>query len=401
MERHIIVHYGEIGLKKSYKTYFVKRLINNIKSKLANEFKKDFRIIHVLSRIVIDIPEVFDEERCIKIFNTIVGIKNYKFVYSGSKDIQELSKQIFDNLPEHKDAENFCVRVKRSMVMPNTSHEMEREIGANLLKNDIGLAVRMKNPDLLVDIEFFSDTGYFSYRKHKGLGGLSPGISGKIVSLISSGIDSPVASFKMIQRGAKLAFVSFHSYPFSDVNEMEQVKSIVKILSKYQEDARLYLVPIGEIQRSISLNSDVPEELRNIIYRRLMVRIAEKIAYKEKAKAILTGDSLGQVSSQTLGNLYVTHQCSTFPLFQPLIGLDKEEIIDISEKIGTFDVSKLPCKEACTMFTPEKVETFANLEKVLSVEEKLPIDDWISSSLNDLEILRYSNNLKEKVSLKA
>jgi len=401
MERHIIVHYGEIGLKKSYKAYFVKKLINNIKLKLSNEFEKNFRIIHVLSRIVIDIPEYFEEERCIKVLNTIVGIKNYKFVYSGSKDIQELSSQIFENLPEHKDAENFCVRVKRSMIMPNTSHEMEREIGANLLRKDIDLAVKMKNPDLLVDIEFFSDTGYFSYRKHKGLGGLSPGISGKIVSLISSGIDSPVASFKMIQRGAKLAFVSFHSYPFSDVNEMEQVKSIVKILSQYQENAKLYLVPIGEIQRSISLNPDVPEELRNIIYRRLMVRIAEKIAYKEKAKAILTGDSLGQVSSQTLGNLYVTHECSSFPLFQPLIGLDKEEIIYIAEKIGTFDVSKLPCKEACTMFTSEKVETSANLEKVLAVEEKLPIDDWISSSLGDFEILRYCNNSEEKVKRKA
>lgn len=388
MKRYLIIHYGEIGLKKANKDYFVNKLKKRIKTVLEQEFRETFVVQHILSRIVVRLPAVFDEEKYAVLIGRIFGIKNFKFVYAGSIDLEELGSQIWDNLSTDllESVETFCVRAKRAMILPYKSFDAERELGAILLGKGLDKKVRLKGPDMQIDVEYFNDCGYFSYKKYIGVGGLSPNSQGKLVCLMSSGIDSPVAAYRMMRRGARVIFVHFHSYPYSDRDEMEQVEELVGILGKYQFDTKLYLVPFGDFQKAVGSCSEIPGKIRVVLYRRMMLRIAEKIAKKEHAKGLITGDSFGQVASQTPGNMFAIHAVSKIPLYQPLIGYDKEEVIKISEEIGAFAISKLPCKDSCSMFMPRVPELDADVYDVEEYEKNLPINDWIEKALNESEV---------------
>ncbi len=389
MRNYIIIHYSEIGLKGANAPYFINKLRLNIKRKLEKEFKETYKITFSLSRFIVLLEKDFDKEKYIKVLSKIFGIKNFKFVFEGSLEIEKLGKEIWENLDkdEIKDSETFKVKVKRAMKLDFKSFEAERELGAILLENGINKQVKMKNPDLIIDVEFLNNAGYFSFKKHKGLGGMPANTQSKLVSLLSSGIDSPVASFQLMRRGARVIFAHFHGYPYTDKEEMQQVKEIVKILSDYQSDTKLYLIPFGQIQREIATTLKIPAKIRTVLYRRTMLRIAEKIAQKEKAKGLITGDNYGQVASQTPENIFAIHEISKIPVFQPLIGLDKEEIIEKAKEIETYDVSKLLCKDACTMFMPRNPELKANLLDVLEYEKLLPIDELIKKVINESEII--------------
>jgi len=389
MKRNLILHYSEIGLKKANKEYFLKKLKKRMKWVLEKEFKETFHVKHILGRFLIPLDDDFDEEKFQKLLSKVFGIKNFKFTFAGSIDIEKLSKQIYENLPDLSEIDNFRVKVKRSQILPYKSTEAEREIGANLLKMGLDKKVKLKDPDLVVDIEFFNNYGFFSYKKYSGPGGLSPNSQGKLVSLMSAGFDSPVASYRMMRRGARVIFIHFHGYPYTDKDEMEQVKELTEILGKYQFDTKLYLLPFGKFQKSIGTNLKIPGKVRTIIYRRMMLRIAEIIAKKEKAKGIVTGECFGQVASQTPDNIYAIHDASTIPLYQPLIGYDKEEIIRLAENIGTADISKLPCKDTCTMFMSRKSELNANPYDMREYEELLSIDEWIEKILSEKEVLYF------------
>lgn len=390
MKRVLIVHYGEIGLKGANKEYFVKKLRRSMKMRLEQRFRKTFSIKYTLGRLLIALPEKFKEEEYVDVLRKIFGIKNFKFTYVGSTKIDKLGAQAWENLPKFESKPNdFRIKIKRSMNLPYKSAEAEREIGALMLNNGIDMKVKLKNPEFIVDIELFNDIGYFSYNTYKGQAGMPSNSQGKLVSLISSGIDSPVASFQMMRRGARVIFVHFHGYPYTDKDEMHQSKEIVEILSGYQFDTKMYLIPFGEIQKKIAVNSDVPAKIRTVLYRRLMLRIAESIAKKERAKGLITGDNYGQVASQTSENMFAIHEATSIPLFHPLISLDKEDIIKIAEKIGTFDISKLPCKDSCSMFMPKHPELKANIYDLHKIEEHLPIDDWIVSAIEEGEVIKF------------
>lgn len=393
MKRYLLIHYGEIGLKGSNKEYFVMKLQRRVKVKLEQKFKEIFFVRHTLGRLLIPLPAGFgakNEEKYVEILRRIFGIKNFKFVYEGSTELKKLGAQIWKNMPNFlKKPESFRVKAKRSMVLPFQSIEAERDIGAILLENGIDTKVRMKNADFIVDIEFFNNHGYFSFKKYTGAGGLSPNSQSKLISLISSGIDSPVASYLMMRRGARIIFVHFHGFPYTPKDEMEQVKYLVKILSEYQFDTKLYLIPFGQVQKAISMNLDIPGKIRTVLYRRLMVRIAERIAKKEKARGLVTGDSFGQVASQTPENILVIHDASTIPVYQPLIGFDKEDTIKIAEKIGTFEISKLPCRESCTMFMPKIPEIRANVYDTRRYEEKIDVEKWVEKVLKESEVMNF------------
>lgn len=388
MKRCLLIHYGEIGLKLSNKDYFVGKLKQRIKLKLEKRFRMNFVVKHSLGRLLIPLENSFDEKAYVDVLSRIFGIKNFKFCYLGAANIQELGGQILALLPEERPS-NFRVKVKRSMTMDMKSVEMEREIGAMLLRGGFEVPVKMKGAEFIVDIEFLNEMSYVSFKKHEGVGGLSGNSQGKLISLISAGIDSPVASYKMMKRGARIIFVHFHAYPYTDKHEMEQVKDLVEILGDYQFGTKLYLVPYGDIQRAIATNLEIPDKVRIILYRRTMIRIAEKIAKKEKAKGLVTGDSFGQVASQTPENLYAVHDASTIPLFQPLISFDKEDVIKIAEEIGTFEISKLPCKDTCTMFMPKKPEIRANVYDIRDYEKSLPLDEWVEKALKDSELVTF------------
>ncbi len=390
MKRVLIVHYGEIGLKKANKDYFVKKLQKSIKMRLEQKFRETFSVRYTLGRILVVLSDKFVEAEYVEVLRKIFGVKNYKFTYVGSTEVKKLEKQIWDNMPDFEDRPGtFRVKVKRSMILPYKSAEAEREIGAYLIDSGIDMKVKLKGPEFTSDVELFNNIGYFSYKTYRGQGGLSPNSQSKLVSLISSGIDSPVASYQMMRRGARVIFVHFHGYPYTDKDEMHQSKEIVEMLSEYQFDTKMYLIPFGEIQKTIATNSDVPAKIRTVLYRRLMLRIAESIAKKERAKGLVTGDNFGQVASQTPENMFAIHEASSIPLYQPLISLDKEDVIRIAEKLGTFEISKLPCKDSCSMFMPKHPELKANIYDLRKIEENLPIDDWVASSVESGEIVYF------------
>lgn len=402
MKRYVLIHYGEIGLKKGNSGYFVEKLRKRIRQMLQAEFKRNFSIHHSLARLIVELPDDFspgNEEKYVKIIRKIFGIKNFKFVYEaflkdGVLDIKSLGEQLWDNLPKIVfdpvlSPRTFKVSVKRSMNLPFKSFEIAGELGAFLYEKGLKMKVKLNNPEFVVDLEFFNNRAYFSYERYAGAGGLSANSQGKLVSLISAGIDSPVASYMMMKRGARIIFVHFHGYPYTDKAEMDHVKQLVKILSDYQFATKLYLVPYGQIQKSIATNMEIPAKIRTVLYRRSMVRIAEAIARKERAKGLITGDNFGQVASQTPDNIFAIHDASSIPIMQPLIGFDKEDIIKIAEQIETFEISKLPCKDTCSMFMPKHPELKANIYEVKEYEKKLPIQDWVGKALKDADVISF------------
>lgn len=392
MKKFILIHYGEIGLKGANKGYFVKKLCSSIKEKLQKAFKKTFSVSCFLGRIMVPLGPKLNEEKISEILEKISGLKNYQFVYEGDLDLKKLGKQILKNWPKDwkkDDSKTFRVSVKRSQNMKVTSVEAERNLGAILLKNNIGMKAKMKNPDVTINVEFFKEHGYFSYKKSFGLGGMSSNTGGKLIAMISAGIDSPVAAYRMMRRGARVIFVHFDGYPYTDDVENEHVKDLVKILSEYQKDTKLYMVPFGEIQKKIATNLDVPAKYRTVLYRRFMIMISEKIARRQEAKGVITGDSFGQVASQTPENMFTIHEVSKIPLYQPLIGYDKEEIIRMAEKIGTYEISKLPCKDTCSMFMPKNPEIKAKIQDVKEYESKLPVQEWVTDAVKKSTVLFF------------
>jgi len=395
VNRFILIHYSEIGLKKSNKEYFVRKLRDQIKYRLEQKFHETFKIMHILSRLFIPLEFPFDEKEYVDVLKKIFGIKNFQFVYEGSLNIEKLGLEIWENMPDVLKTDevknkSFCVRAKRSQLMETGSFESEGMLGEILLKKGIGMSVKMKESDFVFNVEFLNEAGYFSYLKYSGMGGMSGQSGDKLVSLISAGIDSPVASFRMMKRGARVIFAHFHAYPYTDMSEIDNVKKLVEILSGYQFNTRLFLLPFGDIQKKIATNLDIDPKIRVVLYRRFMLRIAEKIARKVKAKGLITGDSYAQVASQTAQNLFAIHDVTTIPLFQPLISFDKEDIVSQAKAIETFDISKLPCNDTCSMFSPEHPELKASVYDLADIEKNLPVEKWVNEVLDNAEIIDFT-----------
>jgi len=347
----------------------------------------------VLSRFVVKLPADFDKEVVVGTLMNVPGIQNFSFYYHKKCKYETLLKDIVKNIPKEEilamGAKTFRVRLKKSQgEFEKTTPEMEREIGAELLKADIGLGVSMTDPDLPVYVEALNGEFYYCFGRYNGIAGLPSGTGGKVLSLISSGFDSPIASYMMMRRGAKVSFVHFSGKPFGDRVEEEGVKELVKILSKYQGESKLTVIPFGDIQKSLSINSKIPASYRVVMYRRLMLKIAEKVATRDNAKALITGESFGQVASQTLANMSVIDGATHLPVFRPCIGLDKNEIIDMSRVIGTEEISKKPCSDTCALFMPRSPELSAKRSVVEEIEAGLDLKEIIEGALNGKEIIK-------------
>lgn len=372
----LIIHYGELALKGGNRDFFESVLIKNIKSVLD---KRDFvSLKKFYGRLFVVLKKSADTDRVKSALLHVFGIENFAFVHETKQDLKLICKDVFDEIKNYK-FKTFVVRVNRAnKSLPFTSIEFEREIGAYLLENGISARVNLKNPEFTVHVEIFDDKAFFYFDKMFGLGGMPVGTSGKIVSLLSSGFDSPVAAFKLIKRGAKCVFVHFHSYPNVTRASQDNVRDIVKILEKYQGKSKIYFVPFVDVQKEIMLKA--PASLRVLLYRRYMIKIAEMVAKREKASALLTGESLAQVASQTLKNIRVTDDAAKLPIFRPLIGMDKKEIIDLSRQIGFYDICSRPYGDCCTLFTPKSPATSAKLDDVLRVEEGLDLDKFVTDA---------------------
>lgn len=377
-QRICLVHYHEIGLKGHNRKAFEERLLKNLEALLS-----PFPVvtIHRISgRLCVFFKEGTPVETALEAADIIARVPGVARVSSGFKcerDIDQMTEAGIAAMAEAGEMSSFKVHARRSHTdFPIGSQDMNRIIGGNLSDAYPEVAVKMKDPDVTVGVEVVQNASYVYARSKAGVGGLPVGSSGRVVSLLSSGIDSPVASWRMARRGAIVIGVHFSGRPqTSDASEW-LVDDIAHVLERTGCIARVCTVPFGDCQREIALSA--PPELRVILYRRLMFRVAEEIARREKAGALVTGESLGQVASQTLDNIRCTDAVVERPVFRPLIGTDKIEIIREATQLGTFEISSQDAPDCCTLFMPRNPETHAQLEDVLEAESALPVDQWVS-----------------------
>ena len=275
--------------------------------------------------------------------------------------------------------QSFKIDARRGTKdFPLDSQQLNRELGS-FVQDLTKAAVRMENPDAVFFVEIVSRRAFLYLSKIPGAGGLPSGTGGKVLSLISGGIDSPVASFRMMRRGCRVSYIHFHSYPDTTMESQEKVRRILKILARFQLESQLFMIPFAELQREIVAYA--PEPLRVVLYRRFMMRIAEIVAQKEKASALVTGESLGQVASQTLENIRTISAVASLPIFRPLIGDDKEEIMGIARAIGTYPISIIADQDCCSLFVPRHPETMSKPDQVERAEQDLDISRMIQTAM--------------------
>lgn len=364
----VLIRYHEIALKKGNRPYFVELLKRNLASSVKGLGFKEIRSLP--GRLLLLFGEGANQEEIRRRIEHVFGVANFSFVERTPLDLEALEARILDSLDSRRFS-SFRIDTKRGdKDFALTSPEINRKIGA-AVKEKSRARVDLENAELTIFIEVLRRDAFFGFDKLHGAGGLPVGASGRVVSLISGGIDSPVAAYRMMQRGCRLIYVHFHSAPYLDKSSQEKVRELVKLLTRHQFSSRLYLVPFGEIQRQIV--AAVLRPLRVVLYRRMMLRIAEAIAKREKASALVTGESLAQVASQTLANLAVIEKAATFPILRPLVGMDKQEIVDQARRIGTFETSVIPDQDCCQLFVPRHPATNAKLGDVENAESRLDI----------------------------
>lgn len=386
MKEIIMVKYGEIILKGLNRPVFERLLINNIKSALKNFSNVNIRIAQATIYIESDTEDMdLLTERLRKIFG-IVSIVRAAACEKELEAIQKLAVQYCGG--ELTEGKSFKVEAKRSdKGFPLKTPDINREVGGYLLENIPGLSVDVHNPDITVRVEV-RDFGAYVYcmeNKIAGQGGMPIGSGSKATLLLSGGIDSPVAGHMIAKRGVEIDAVNFFSYPYTSERAKEKVIELAEIIAQYTSKINLYIVPFTEIQ--LAIRDNCPEEHMTLIMRRFMMRIAEKIALRNKSGALITGESVGQVASQTVAALNVTNAVCTLPVLRPLIGMDKEEIIVRSRNIGTFDTSILPYEDCCTVFTPKHPTTNPKLQTVEKSESVLDVDTLIKSAMENVEKL--------------
>ncbi|RCK72231.1 MAG: tRNA S(4)U 4-thiouridine synthase (former ThiI) [Ignavibacteriae bacterium] len=380
MKPIIVVHHHEIGLKGKNRSYFEKHLLRNVRLALRDLLPQN-NITGGYGRFIIYLTEK-NQEEIIERLKKIFGLSNICFGFETEQSIEKFI-QVAKILLKDKSFNTIKVHASRAdKNFPLNSMQINSEVG-KFLCDRFKVRANLSQPDITIYIELANKLAYIYLSKIEGAGGLPAGISGRVVSLISAGFDSPVASYKLMKRGAYIIFVHFHSYPYVSNSSIEQVQSIVKKLTSYQFYSKLYLVPFAECQKEIVLKTD--QKLRVILYRRMMIRVAEKIAEMEKANALVTGEALGQVASQTLQNIKVIDAVSNLPILRPLIGSDKEEIIKVANLIGTYEISKEPYDDCCSFLNPKNPETWADYNEVLNAEKNLNIDEMLKSLIESLE----------------
>lgn len=381
MSDTILIHYGELGLKGANRGEFEKALLHQIATAVGPEG----RVRRLTGRLVLKgIPFAEAAPKLSRVF----GIANFAPVEVAPADLEAVSMVANSKLQGQEGP--FRIRVRRANKnLPFTSPEAEREIGARVVEAT-GLKVRLSGPALEVRVEFYDQQAfvYLASEVQHGPGGLPVGTTGKVMALLSGGIDSPVAAWRMQRRGALVSLVHFHSYPHTDLYSLRKAELEAQILAGWQGPVRLYSVALAPVQEAIY--AACPERLRTLLYRRFMLRIAAKLAEREGALALVTGDSLGQVASQTLENLAAVEAIVDMPVFRPLIGMDKEEIIAQAQRLGSYEISILPQQDCCSFLEPAHPATHASAAVLDEAEANLAIPELVDSALAQAELTLVS-----------
>lgn len=385
MEKLILVKNGELALKGLNRSTFEDILIKNMRRRLRAvgefEYKKSQSTIMVIPK-----DEDIDFDEAVDIISRIFGIAAFSVAGTAEKDIEKIKQSAAEFLEEDlANARTFKVCAKRSdKKFPFKSPEICREVGGYLLSRYPNLKVDVHNPEVTVTVEVRDTSVFIHGNQQKGAGGMPVGTSGKAALMLSGGIDSPVAGYMMSKRGLILDAIHFAAPPYTSKRAEMKVRKLASLVSRYSGKIKFMIVPFTQIQECIKDNC--PEELFTVIMRRLMMKVALGLCEKDECKALITGESLGQVASQTLDAIRCTDAVSPLPVFRPLIGMDKLEIIDIARKIGTFETSLEPYEDCCTVFTPRHPMTRPTLEVIEKAESGYDFEPLIKKAIEETTI---------------
>ncbi len=377
MQEIILIKYGEIILKGLNRHIFEDKLVNNIRKVVGSDAKvyKSRATIYAEPREGADVDTLM--QKILKVFGIVYAVR----ACVCEKDMETIGKTVLSYI-NIGDRKTFKVETKRAdKTFPLKSPEISAEIGGMILDAHPHLTVDVREPELTVNVEVREAGAYVYAEKLKGQGGMPTGSAGKVMLLLSGGIDSPVAGYMMARRGTCMDAVHFFSPPFTSEKAKEKVLDLARILAKYTGGMRVHIVPFTEQQ--LQMKAKCPAEHLTILMRRMMMQIACRIAADTGAGAVVTGESLGQVASQTLEAIGVTDACATMPCFRPLIGMDKEDIIAAARRIGSFETSILPYEDCCTIFVPKHPTTKPRLEKILESEALIDVEGLIRKAIEE------------------
>jgi thiamine biosynthesis protein ThiI len=383
--KSIIVHYQEIALKGNNRPWFIARLARNLREATSDLGVKEVRVL--MGRIEVVIGERADWQAVRDRISRVFGVANFAQAGRAPLDVDAIATEILNDLGD-REPRTFRVSARRAdKRFPMTSPQIEREVGGRI-KEARGWLVNLDEPAFTIHVEALTSEAFYYFGKERGAGGMPVGVSGRVVCLLSGGIDSPVAAWRLMRRGCRVLFVHFHSYPILSRASQEKARELARLLTEFQLHSKLFLVPFGEIQQQVVLG--VPPPLRVVIYRRLMMRIAEAIARQNRAQALVTGEVVGQVASQTLENLTSINSVVSMPVLRPLVGMDKDEITAEAQRLGTYPISIIPDQDCCTLFTPRHPATKAKALDVDRAESTLAVDDIVraavaSAAMEDFE----------------
>jgi len=371
----VIVHYQELGLKGRNRPWFINTLVRTLRDALRDIHVTEVRPI--MGRIEVRLrddgqwPEVAGRLRWIP------GIANFSRATHVDADLEQIAGHVAASVAGCSPC-TFRVSARRAdKRFPVPSPDMERVIGRRV-QDVTGWRVDLTRPERTIFVEVVTNDAFFYFDKERGAGGLPVGSGGRVMTLLSGGIDSPVAGWRLIRRGCRTSFVHFHSHPILSRTSQDKARSLVEQLTRGQLHSRLFLVPFAPIQQRIVIG--VPPALRVLIYRRFMLRIAERLAKRTGAQALVTGDVVGQVASQTIENLAVVGAAATMPLLRPLIGFDKDEITAEAQRLGTYDISIVPDDDCCSLFAAKFPSTRASREEADAAETDLSIEQWVDEA---------------------
>ena len=378
MDKLILIKYGELTTKKGNRKTFIQLLKNNI-SKILKDYQISIRDMY--DRMYIETDHI---DEVVRLLQTVFGIHSIVLCYKVKTNIEDINKLVVE-VVKKETFKTFKVETKRSYKQfPIASMEVSRKLGALILHN-FDCKVDVHNPELLIHVEIHKDYTYVYTNEIQGLGGYPVGIQGKGLLMLSGGIDSPVAGYLALKRGVDLECLYFESPPHTSIEAKNKVIELANIINKYSGNIKVHIIPFTHLQEEIYKNVDPAYNIT--IMRRMMYRIAHKMALKHKCKIIINGESIGQVASQTLTSMIAINSVTNYPVIRPVACLDKLEIIDISQKIGTYETSILPYEDCCTIFLPDHPVINPNINKCVEMEKTFPYETLIDECINKAETI--------------
>ena len=385
MDTHVIVRFHEAALKGKNRPMFIRQLANNLRRATMDTGVTRVWLGHLF--VALRLPEGVDWPLVRERVSQCFGVAKYYRAWQVPPNLDRVRSLLAEQLGR-RTFDTFRITANRAdKRFPKTSLDINIELGA-YVEALTGAAVNLSNPDLEIFVDVIGKSILVYFDEMKAYGGLPLGVSGQTMTLLSGGIDSPVAAWHMMKRGSPTHLVHFHSYPLVDSSSIEKAEELAMHLSRYQYDSTLILAPFAEVQKRIIVAT--PKSYRVVLYRRFMVRIAEELARRHGAIALVTGESLAQVSSQTMENIAAIDEAGQMPILRPLIGFNKNEIIDIAREIGTFEVSILPDQDCCSLFVPAHPVIHGDVKVVHRLEAELPVRELVNSAVEHVKIRRFA-----------